>query len=1210
MTGFFLHFIKRLILCTLIFALSNAVLLSQRSLSGNLNQPSTHVSAIGADRITVDNVTGFNPNDTILLIQMQGVQILTAATYGFAQGKSGEPGMHEFMIIQSVNGGTREIVMRNLLKNAYNVDGNVQLIRVPYYNSATVTGKLFCNPWDPVTKSGGVLALIVARTLTLNADIDVSGLGFKGGKDTIGDGICWNTNTALYGLEFYPRSFRNAGFKGEGVANLNESNLPLGTNYMKGLGNNWTGGGGGNGRYSGGGGGSNRGPGGLGGFEDCFPAKAGGNGGVTAVHTLLIGDRIYFGGGGGASTSSSGGNLSNGGNGGGIVIIVADAIAGNGGNILADGANGVNKTGVGGSGGGGAGGSIALSLNNYGISPIQFSITGGDGGDNPASFGEGGGGGGGLLNVSTNTSANVAITMGGGQPGNNGGSTASGGTIGEKRLNFKAVLNGFLFNSISSSVTGTQVDAICSNMRPEKIFGTKPVGGNGPYTFLWQKSYDLSDWGDPLTNDPDPVNFTPYEIETSTVWYRRTVTSSAPDVLIDVSKPVQVVVQPYIKNNIVGNSDTLCYGQNPVLLTSRATLQDGTGVYSYKWDVSLNNIDFSLPVNTAEGYTPPGGLTVTSWYRRTVTSGKCIDSSAFAKLTVLPVITGNNITTPPDICFGSSFQNLTASLSPVLSGGDLTFRISWETSVNGSTGWSNAAGSVITGGFNPDESSASFPGSLYYRRVVKSGSNDVCVNNSTPVRLNDYPVIVNNAIKTNPVNKPICSGSVAPQLSDSLTISGGNNSYAYSWESRTSTQPWTVIPGATSAGYLPGALNVTTDFRRTAISSACSSLSNIISITAHPSILNNGVSLLSPGTDTTLCNGGNPSRLIGSVPTGGINSYAYLWLSSTDNATWNLIPASTSRDYDPPALTVPTWYKRQVISGACLVVSSSTVNVNVLPLIGNNTITGTASVCKNLVPNVIKGATLTGGSGTYNYLWEQSTDGGSVWITAPLTNNGADYQPPALTVPVSYRRKVTSGLKSTCQSTSNIFDISIDPLPASQIDAGPDTAIFTIEKIYRMKAISPISGETGAWAPLSNVDDILSDKNNAEITGLGTGMNSYVWTVTRGPCKLLDTVNIEVYKDLFPQGFSPNGDIYNNDFIIEGLDLEDHYVDLRIVNGAGTEVYKTSNRNGQKKISWDGKNEKGLDLPEGTYYYMLQLSSKKTNASLFKKSGFIILKRY
>jgi gliding motility-associated-like protein len=105
-------------------------------------------------------------------------------------------------------------------------------------------------------------------------------------------------------------------------------------------------------------------------------------------------------------------------------------------------------------------------------------------------------------------------------------------------------------------------------------------------------------------------------------------------------------------------------------------------------------------------------------------------------------------------------------------------------------------------------------------------------------------------------------------------------------------------------------------------------------------------------------------------------------------------------------------------------------------------------------------------------------------------------------------------------------------------------------------------------------------------------------------------VNIIVKNDLFPQGFSPNGDSYNNEFIIEGLDPELNFVDLKIVNGAGTEVYKTSNRNGQTSLSWDGKNQKGIELPEGTYYYLLSLTSRDGKVKNITKSGFIVLKRY
>jgi gliding motility-associated-like protein len=102
-------------------------------------------------------------------------------------------------------------------------------------------------------------------------------------------------------------------------------------------------------------------------------------------------------------------------------------------------------------------------------------------------------------------------------------------------------------------------------------------------------------------------------------------------------------------------------------------------------------------------------------------------------------------------------------------------------------------------------------------------------------------------------------------------------------------------------------------------------------------------------------------------------------------------------------------------------------------------------------------------------------------------------------------------------------------------------------------------------------------------------------------------------EDFIPQGFSPNGDAWNNTFVIEGLDLDDNFVDLSIVNGAGTEAFKTSNRNNQKWTDWDGKNSNGVDLAEGTYYYLLKVTPKPSlgiTGQVSRKKGFIVLKRY
>ena len=269
MTCNLLRIITKLALSLLIVCFSSAVLFAQKQLSGNLNQPAAHVTSIPSnDRVIVDDVTGFSANDTILLIQMQGVGIATPTTgYGYIQNTIGEPGKHEFLIIQSVNGGTREIVFRNSILSVYNSEGNVQIVRVPYYNSAIVVGKLFCDPWNSTTKKGGVLALVIGRSLTLNSDIDVSQSGFSGAKDAVGVGRFTGIDPTTYS-DTYPSSFDNAGLKGEGIAIHDDFGALLEPVHMKGMGPNFTGGGGGNGRFSGGGGGSNRGVGGRGGSED------------------------------------------------------------------------------------------------------------------------------------------------------------------------------------------------------------------------------------------------------------------------------------------------------------------------------------------------------------------------------------------------------------------------------------------------------------------------------------------------------------------------------------------------------------------------------------------------------------------------------------------------------------------------------------------------------------------------------------------------------------------------------------------------------------------------------------------------------------------------------------------------------------------------------------------------------------------------------
>ena len=1060
MTGRSDSCIKKVILSLLILSgLAVSVYSQDKKISGIVNVYK-RVEAIGPglDNVTLNTVDSIAPGDTVMLIQMQGITIQTPENLAYGtslQDTIGKPGGYEFLLVYTVDPGTKKIVFRNNILNSFSTKGNVQLIKVPYYNSATVIGKLTARSWNSTEKVGGVLSMIVGRKLNLNADIDVSGTGLNGGKDTIGIGDC--VDSLSNSMESYPATFTNSGYKGEGVATYDASKVLLNPLHAKGMGPNLTGGGGGNGKYAGGGGGGNRGKGGAGGEEiNWGPLRCGtpleSFNGANTVKIPYILDGLFLGGGGGASTHAVGSTGSSGGNGGGIVIIIADTISGNRNSFKANGAVSGDALGNAGAGGGGGGGSIAISVqsfSNVASDSLKISVKGGDGGINSGySYGFGGGGGGGLIWFNAPDASSIPAKVPTKLVYGNPGPLNSFEGNGETKYSFSPILNGFLFNSIRSEVTGNQVDSICSNVSYGTISGTLPVGGKAPHTYLWESSITSEASGfNPATGVNSLQNYIP-GILTQTTWFRRVVTDSNSPALVDYSKPVKVIVQPFIKNNIVGTEDTLCFGQNPVAFTSKATLQDGNGNYTFKWQVNPNTGIYNLPVNTynTEAYSPPPALGVTSWYRRTVTSGRCVDSTAIVKLTVLPLITNDSIfSLPQDICFGTTFTNLTATTAattPALAGGDNSYRFRWESNING-TGWSTAPGISNGSGYDPTELPQKIPMNEYYfRRVVLSGSNDVCTKTSTPVLLRDYPVLTNNTITA---NQTICSGSAPAPVIGSTPLNG-NGIYKYSWQDSSKAHTWAIITGDSLINYQPPVLTDTTAYRRI-VNSTCTDISKSITVIVHKPILNNIISLLAGGlTDTTICNGAVPHLLKGTIPTGGTNiagDYAYLWYVSNDNSAYNpALGTNTLVSYQPASLSAATYYyKRQVTSGACPDMTNTPIKITVLPSITNNSISGKATVCYNTVPNLLSGSDPLGGNGTYTYLWEQSSDGGATWGPAALVNNTRDYQSPALNIPMKYRRTVKSGASDCCTLTSAVFNISIDSLPTGAITSNADTII-------------------------------------------------------------------------------------------------------------------------------------------------------------------------
>lgn len=406
------------------------------------------------------------PGDLVMIIQMQGasIDINTWPTIGWggnytvpnsyfatwgvnpenfgAVTSYNQSGFHEQREVLSVSGGNT-IRLNCNLSNNYMAAGHVQIVRIPRFTDLTVNAGASIVPtlWDG--NSGGIVALEVNGTLTVDAGgaISASSCGFRGGE----------LDPASLAATVDPTQVRHLGSndnlegseKGEGIGGYHIEYDAQESRY--GIGAIANGGGGGGFQNTGGGGGSNvmvggtyTGKGNPIGFSAIWDLETVGFGGSTSAgggrggyaysnidmdattlgprdnlwggdgrktnggfggHPLpFVADRIWFGGGGGAGDQDSdeGGA---GGRGGGIVFMFLYGTITGSGTIEANGENGQNSNPSGavatpgdlvlgndGAGGGGAGGTIHIENIVAFPATMLLDVNGGDGGNQNLDF--------------------------------------------------------------------------------------------------------------------------------------------------------------------------------------------------------------------------------------------------------------------------------------------------------------------------------------------------------------------------------------------------------------------------------------------------------------------------------------------------------------------------------------------------------------------------------------------------------------------------------------------------------------------------------------------------------------------------------------------------------------------------------------------------------------------------------------------------------
>ncbi len=1022
--------LRKGLLYILIFAFSGVSQLhAQSNISGVVNKYYKVNSIDGSGTyITLENVslTDLHAGDKVVLMQMTGVDVdldLFDPSYnynGFANA-----GSYEMLAVKSVNDGTKRVEFTVTLNTAKYTNGEkLQLVKIYEDDYATVTGQLTADAWDG--NKGGVVALVIYKKLTLNANIDVSGKGFAGGKvDPNYPGTCRANHDTLH---FPETKLYTAGGKGE-------SNIENSWVYTKGPGRRVIGGGGGLGYFAGAGGGSNYGSGGQGGYQksDCGSVNWIASGGCSLKNSNFydVFNRITMGGGGGASTEDATHQGTNGGRGGGLIILLVDTLTGAG-SIISQGESITTSVSNGGAGGG-AGGTILLDINSYASATnTSVSVRGGNGGSTNTNTGAGGGGSGGLIYFSQSLRPSKVIpdTLGGtrglsSEGGEyNGGSGARGGTL----KNLSLQLNGFLFNSVNGD------DIICAGQTPDVITASQPKGGTGSYTYSWQYSLNGSDWN-PATGmgTGDLLYFQPIPLY-QTTHFRRWVSSGG---VTDTSLPATITVYPKIKGNTLEIRDTICSGVNPGTLMGDSTITGGNGTYSYQWQFSTDNPPVWTNNGPATLTMAAGTLTQTTYYRRIITSaGVCTSTSNQDTITVLPLIQNNTFISEAGndttLCANVDAGTIHGSLP---TGGDGIYSYQWLFSTN-NIDYSNLSGQTNQHYSPPDLTS----GNYYYKRTVYSGEGNACSSISASYHILVYPEITNNIIATDSFQ--YCYNAQIDPVNGQPPGGGNAGNYAYRWFRRQIGENWTLIPGAEQQSYSTiSSYYDTTQFCRVVLSGngqyfACIDSSNIIQIDVIPQIHNTLIS-----QDTALCEGQTPDAFIELPASGGAGGFAYLWQIRTPSGTWVNAPAvNNAPSYTSGPLSTTTQFRRVVTSQICVVGSTPPITITVYDSIRNNSIGGSVQYACFNTEKLINGSTVTGGNQSdIRYNWEQSFNG-SDWSAADGANNLKNYTTSSLTDTAFFRRIVLSGNYDQCSSISPTALIRINPLPSGDIMSFIDTA--------------------------------------------------------------------------------------------------------------------------------------------------------------------------
>jgi PKD repeat protein len=181
---------------------------------------------------------------------------------------------------------------------------------------------------------------------------------------------------------------------------------------------------------------------------------------------------------------------------------------------------------------------------------------------------------------------------------------------------------------VAGNISGVQ--SICYNTTPTSLYGvSNPTGGDGTFTHRWESSINGSSWFTII--GANGTSYTPSQLNTTTYFRRVDVGGSSCGE--KMSNVIKVTVYDDLTAGTFSNYD-ICPNSSPGAISQTSGATGGDGNYTYKWQMSSDNINWSdISGANSISYTP-GVLSSTTYFKREATSGSGCGSKTSSSISV------------------------------------------------------------------------------------------------------------------------------------------------------------------------------------------------------------------------------------------------------------------------------------------------------------------------------------------------------------------------------------------------------------------------------------------------------------------------------------------------------------------------------------------------------------------------------------------------